>query len=194
MFTPGMPGWPRPEFRLCGNRWRSPGTLSRWIEDPDGLRIALAEVPAGHPLRRDPRPALPPGRRTTCRLTARSAETRQPSARAVGGRSGSFLGRLGCRDHPQLVAFGGVICGGSKSVEHICGAFGLTAGPGAWIILVSCLDLGAERYPSAYARRSFDNRTPTRRYDRQLIGAFHFGMTAGKGDLRVTHLCRGGRY
>ena len=27
------------------------------VEDPDGLRIALAEVPASHPLRRDPRPA-----------------------------------------------------------------------------------------------------------------------------------------
>jgi Phosphotransferase enzyme family len=48
----------------------------------------------------------------------------------------------------------GVICGGSKSVEHVCGAFGLTAGPGASIIPVSrgamgrvwCLDLGAERY------------------------------------------------
>jgi hypothetical protein len=23
---PSMPGWPRPESRLCGNRWRSPGT------------------------------------------------------------------------------------------------------------------------------------------------------------------------
>jgi Glyoxalase/Bleomycin resistance protein/Dioxygenase superfamily len=31
--------------------------IEMWIEDPDGLRIVLAEVPAGHPLRRDPRPA-----------------------------------------------------------------------------------------------------------------------------------------
>jgi hypothetical protein len=30
------------------------------IEDPDGIRIVLVEVPAGHPLRRDPRSALPP--------------------------------------------------------------------------------------------------------------------------------------
>ena len=48
----------------------------------------------------------------------------------------------------------GVICGGSKSVELVCGAFGLTAEPGASLIPVSrgamgrvwCLDLGAERY------------------------------------------------
>ena len=48
----------------------------------------------------------------------------------------------------------GVICAGSKSIEHVCGAFGLTAGPEASIIPVSrgamgrvwCLDLGAERY------------------------------------------------
>jgi hypothetical protein len=32
-----------------------------WIEDPDGVRIVLVEIPAGHPLRRDPRPATPPG-------------------------------------------------------------------------------------------------------------------------------------
>jgi hypothetical protein len=30
-----------------------------WIEDPDGVRIVLVEVPADHPLRRDPRPTLP---------------------------------------------------------------------------------------------------------------------------------------
>jgi hypothetical protein len=30
-----------------------------WIEDPDGIRIVLVEVPADHPLRRDPRSALP---------------------------------------------------------------------------------------------------------------------------------------
>jgi hypothetical protein len=28
-----------------------------WIQDPDGIRIVLVEVPAGHLLRRDPRPA-----------------------------------------------------------------------------------------------------------------------------------------
>jgi len=50
------------------------GLTEMWIEDPDGIRIVLVEVPAGHPLRRDPRSALPPGRRTRCRITARSTE------------------------------------------------------------------------------------------------------------------------
>ena len=36
------------------------GLIEMWIEDPDGLRIVLVEVPADHPLRRDPRSALPP--------------------------------------------------------------------------------------------------------------------------------------
>ena len=36
------------------------GLIEMWIEDPDGIRIVLVEVPAGHPLRRDPRSALPP--------------------------------------------------------------------------------------------------------------------------------------
>lgn len=31
------------------------GLIEMWIEDPDGVRIVLVEVPAGHPLRRDPR-------------------------------------------------------------------------------------------------------------------------------------------
>jgi catechol 2,3-dioxygenase-like lactoylglutathione lyase family enzyme len=31
------------------------GLIEMWIEDPDGTRIVLVEVPAGHPLRRDPR-------------------------------------------------------------------------------------------------------------------------------------------
>jgi predicted enzyme related to lactoylglutathione lyase len=31
------------------------GLIEMWIEDPDGVRIALVEVPPGHPLRRDPR-------------------------------------------------------------------------------------------------------------------------------------------
>jgi catechol 2,3-dioxygenase-like lactoylglutathione lyase family enzyme len=42
------------------------GLTEMWIEDPDGIRIVLVEVPAGHPVRRDPRSALPPGRRTAC--------------------------------------------------------------------------------------------------------------------------------
>jgi predicted enzyme related to lactoylglutathione lyase len=35
------------------------GLIEMWIADPGGIRIVLAEVPAGHPLRRDPRSALP---------------------------------------------------------------------------------------------------------------------------------------
>jgi hypothetical protein len=36
------------------------GLIEMRIKDPDGLRIVLVEVPAGHPLRRDPRSASPP--------------------------------------------------------------------------------------------------------------------------------------
>ena len=36
------------------------GLIEMWIEDPDGIRIVLVEVPADHPLRRDPRPVSPP--------------------------------------------------------------------------------------------------------------------------------------
>ena len=35
------------------------GLAEMWIEDPDGVRIVLVEVPADHPIRRDPR-ASPP--------------------------------------------------------------------------------------------------------------------------------------
>jgi predicted enzyme related to lactoylglutathione lyase len=35
------------------------GLIEMWIEDPDGVRIVLAEVPAEHPLRRDLRGAEP---------------------------------------------------------------------------------------------------------------------------------------
>ena len=31
------------------------GLIEMWTEDPDGIRIVLVEVPADHPLRRDPR-------------------------------------------------------------------------------------------------------------------------------------------
>jgi catechol 2,3-dioxygenase-like lactoylglutathione lyase family enzyme len=31
------------------------GLTEMWIEDPDGVRIVMVEVPADHPLRRDPR-------------------------------------------------------------------------------------------------------------------------------------------
>jgi predicted enzyme related to lactoylglutathione lyase len=36
------------------------GLTEMWIEDPDGVRIVLVEVPADHPLRKDPRSS--PGR------------------------------------------------------------------------------------------------------------------------------------
>jgi hypothetical protein len=29
--------------------------IEMWIQDPDGVQIVLVEVPADHPLRRDPR-------------------------------------------------------------------------------------------------------------------------------------------
>jgi catechol 2,3-dioxygenase-like lactoylglutathione lyase family enzyme len=35
------------------------GLIEMWIEDPDGIRIVLVEIPADHPLRRDSR-SLPP--------------------------------------------------------------------------------------------------------------------------------------
>jgi len=64
------------------------GLTEMWVEDPDGIRIVLVEVPAGHPLRSDLRSALPPGRRTVCHIAARSAETRPPGVRSVGGMCG----------------------------------------------------------------------------------------------------------
>jgi catechol 2,3-dioxygenase-like lactoylglutathione lyase family enzyme len=36
------------------------GLTEMWIEDPDGVRIVLVEVPADHPLRRDTRSLPPP--------------------------------------------------------------------------------------------------------------------------------------
>jgi hypothetical protein len=35
------------------------GLTEMWIEDPDGIRIVLVEVPADHTLRRDPRSPSP---------------------------------------------------------------------------------------------------------------------------------------
>ncbi len=35
------------------------GLIEMWVEDPDGVRIVIVEVPAGHPIRRDPRPSPP---------------------------------------------------------------------------------------------------------------------------------------
>ncbi|MFI6522090.1 VOC family protein [Spirillospora sp. NPDC050679] len=31
------------------------GLVEMWITDPEGVKIVIVEVPAGHPLRRDPR-------------------------------------------------------------------------------------------------------------------------------------------
>lgn len=36
------------------------GLTEMWIEDPDGVRIVLVEVPADHPIRLDQRSAAPP--------------------------------------------------------------------------------------------------------------------------------------
>ena len=36
------------------------GLIEMWIEDPDGVRIVLVEIPADHPLRRDLRPPTSP--------------------------------------------------------------------------------------------------------------------------------------
>jgi len=36
------------------------GLTEMWIQDPDGIQIVLVEVPADHPLRRDPRSTAPP--------------------------------------------------------------------------------------------------------------------------------------
>jgi catechol 2,3-dioxygenase-like lactoylglutathione lyase family enzyme len=37
------------------------GLIEAWIDDPDGLRIHIVEVPADHPLRRDRRDRAPDG-------------------------------------------------------------------------------------------------------------------------------------
>jgi catechol 2,3-dioxygenase-like lactoylglutathione lyase family enzyme len=37
------------------------GLVEAWLDDPDGVRIHLVEVPADHPLRRDTRAAEPTG-------------------------------------------------------------------------------------------------------------------------------------
>ena len=47
----GLPVVREPAAEPCG-------LIEMWIEDLDGIRILLAEIPAGHPLRRDPRSAL----------------------------------------------------------------------------------------------------------------------------------------
>ncbi|MBL8925133.1 MAG: VOC family protein [Pseudonocardia sp.] len=41
---------------LRGPRREPWGLDEMWVADPDGIRIAVVEVPPEHPLRRDPRP------------------------------------------------------------------------------------------------------------------------------------------
>jgi uncharacterized glyoxalase superfamily protein PhnB len=45
---------------LRGPQTESWGLTEMWIEDPDGVRIVLVEVPPDHPLRRDSRPSARP--------------------------------------------------------------------------------------------------------------------------------------
>jgi catechol 2,3-dioxygenase-like lactoylglutathione lyase family enzyme len=40
---------------LRGRKQEPWGLVEMWIEDPDGVRIVLVEVPVNHPLRRDQR-------------------------------------------------------------------------------------------------------------------------------------------
>ena len=70
------------------------GLTEMWIEDPDGVRIVLVEVPADHPLRRDPRPTLQPGRRSP-RHIASVAAAWIASRRSVGRSSVGHNG--GCQ-------------------------------------------------------------------------------------------------
>jgi hypothetical protein len=35
------------------------GLIEAWVADPDGVEIGLVQVPADHPLRRDPRRPAP---------------------------------------------------------------------------------------------------------------------------------------
>ena len=94
------------------------GLTEMWIEDPDGVRIVLVEVPADHPLRRDPRPALPLGRRPVGRITARSTEMQRPSARSVGGRCGRLHAEAPMYKYTgrQLACW--TITGGRRAVNY----------------------------------------------------------------------------
>jgi catechol 2,3-dioxygenase-like lactoylglutathione lyase family enzyme len=78
------------------------GLTEMQLEDPDGIRIVLVEVPADHPLRRDPRSALPPGRRTACPMPVRTTETRQSSARPESSLRGHHVGPTSQGEIPQV--------------------------------------------------------------------------------------------
>ena len=53
------------------------GLTEMWIEDPDGIRIVLVEVPADHPLRRDTR-----GGRELCAVACVKMSSSQESGRS----------------------------------------------------------------------------------------------------------------
>ena len=76
------------------------GLTEMQIEDPDGIRIILVEVPADHPLRRDPRPALPPGPRTRMPHDNALHQTRRLSVRPVCGRFGCLWAYVSSRTGP----------------------------------------------------------------------------------------------
>jgi hypothetical protein len=53
---PSTSAWPQPGVPILRRPVSEPwGLTEMWIEDPDGVRIVLVEVPSDHPLRRDPR-------------------------------------------------------------------------------------------------------------------------------------------
>ncbi len=45
-----------PEALVRAPRLEPWGLIESWLRDPDGMAVALVEVPPEHPLRRDPRP------------------------------------------------------------------------------------------------------------------------------------------
>jgi len=53
------------------------GLIEMWIEDPDGVRIVLVEIPADHPLRHDTRP---PGHCEPACPCAASGKERRPGS------------------------------------------------------------------------------------------------------------------
>jgi predicted enzyme related to lactoylglutathione lyase len=55
------------------------GLVEAWVDDPDGVRIHLVEVPAGHPLRRDIRPVPVPTSTSTSTPTSTSTATPAPA-------------------------------------------------------------------------------------------------------------------
>src|SRR5580704_13092288 len=68
---------------VISHRWEPAvepwGFIEMLIEDLDGIRIVMVEVPSDHPLRRDPRSSSAPRRRSLCGKRALSS---------LGGRHG----------------------------------------------------------------------------------------------------------